>query len=132
MFNKVLTEEQEAEHIIRGIKASQELIQSALRKPGGITKENSIILEQNIASLVLPPRFRDVSAETLRGMIVDQYLQDASIAMINNYKIRDINIGIDVKDEDLLSQIEEKWTNKGIKYERMGQKDDKFIIRLTW
>jgi hypothetical protein len=132
-------DEKDREDIIAGAKLSAALIDVAnfKIKTGRFTKEDGEKLEQTILSNMVPSSCKNISAERLKKMLIDDYLQQASLLMVNSFKERNVLFAVKKTDEDLVTELQKFWTDNKIK----NQVNEKTIIHnkveclaitLTW
>lgn len=123
--NQIDREQMEA-----GLKLGQAVLEAASLRPNLTDEDRNKILHQ-AKKLAMPERFKDVSANDLKQMLITEYIEDASIEMITHAKRRMAGIKIRHCDEDLIGTLRDHWTEKGISSE-MIDVDDSFVYQLKW
>lgn len=99
------------EQMIAGAKLAQEMA-SLSEKP--LTQEMKEKLMKDVKMLHLPERYKDLSAKDLREMLMHEYIRDASVGMLENFKARCLMVKIRKEDEDLVRGLLDHWREKGI------------------
>lgn len=112
---KKYQEKTDMQQIQAGAKMGAALLDMAKIK-GINSKEEMQNIEKQVQTLMLPLRYKDISAETLKEMLVEKYIEEASITMMKAFKEREVLFQINKKDEDLLPILKEKWKQRGILY----------------
>src|SRR4051812_19270073 len=115
MTDQKSQEQIDREQIEAGCKLSQIMIEQAKNK--NFTVDEREAFELKLKNLMIPQRFKDLSASELKKMIVNKYVEEASLQMMRNYEKRKIDVGIDLKDQDLVQDLCSYWEHKGFKVE---------------
>lgn len=119
------------EQMVAGIKLGQQLLKTISTRPG-VTREEMDNGIHQAKKLSMPERFKDISAEMLKRMILDEYISDASVQMIECANLRCTNFKIRQSDKDLIGTLQEHWLAKGIACVVAGDKDGSFLYKLSW
>lgn len=93
------------------------------------------IMQRFMVSLV-PESMKNISADRLKEMLLEDYILQASVLLAKNFKERAVSFPIHKNDHDIVPLLQENWEKNKItsKIENdMEIEGKKFIIvRLTW
>lgn len=103
------------EQMIAGAKLAQEMLKVASLSEKPLTQEMKEKLMKDVKMLYIPERYKDLSAKDLREMLMHEYIRDASVGMLENFKARCLMVKIRKEDEDLVKELLDHWEEKGIK-----------------
>ena len=96
-----------------------------------ISEKQQII--KDFAISIVPMAFRNISATSLHDKVVDEYIVEASMTMLKNYKERSASITIRSTDKDLLARLTDNWISKGVEpVAHIIQGDPTITIDLSW
>jgi hypothetical protein len=133
--SKVERNEREKIEIEAGCKMNEAFIgfiQHRIHSDGlKLTKEDQNQIERDMIERVLPSSFCNVSSARLREMLIDDYLKEASILLVKNYKLREVTFYIPNKDSDVLPELLENWKNNGYHTEVVKEEIRTKIV-ITW
>lgn len=115
---------------IRGISMGLE----KSRVNGNLKDYDLLYAINEIRELNLPPKFRDISVDTIKVMRMDEYIYKTSVAVILNIARRKVYIHIQNCDKDLLDDLSDHWKLRGFKFcQSMLQTEEDFTIyELEW
>jgi hypothetical protein len=93
-------------------------------------------LKNHVLKCMIPPSYKNVSAEMLKEQLIDEYVQEASALLLQSFRDRKAQFVIKDRDRDLISSLQTKWADKGI---TSNVKDNIIVngqecvtIELTW
>lgn len=96
-----------------------------------ISEKQQII--KDFAISMVPMTLRNISASSLHDRVVDEYIVEASMTMLQNYKERSASITIRSTDSDLVTRLTDNWISKGVKpVVHIIQGDPTITIDLSW
>lgn len=130
----LINEDNEYFKTVAGLSAS--VVDWAKLNPENVDKDK---IDKFLRDLMILPSIRNVSASSLKQMIVDDYIKQASLLMVNKFKERNVDFLVKRHDEDIISILENEWDKQSIKHERIegffinAETQEKLIkICLSW
>jgi hypothetical protein len=123
------------EQMIAGIELGRTLIDAAIRNPQKIDKNEMM---DQIQSLMIPQRYKDLSAKDLRQMLIDKYVEAGSRSMMMNLtKTNEYIVDIPQQHAHIAQDLSKHWVSKGFTVEGVfanmkGDENRIVQIRLTW
>ena len=95
-----------------------------------LSKEDMMKMQREAISLILPDRYKEMSASDVRQLIIDKYVRETSLAMMQHYEEGTIDIPIDPRHVDLLpGGLADYWVEKGFKVDYTDRRDK---VTLKW
>lgn len=122
------------EQMVAGLKLGQAVLEAAALRPNLTDEDRNKILHQ-AKKLAMPERFKDVSANDLKHIILTEYIEDASIEMITHAKERTTHFRIRRCDGDLVDTLIDHWKEKEIDAHLIAGNCDStghYVCQLKW
>ncbi len=133
--SKIVVNE-DVEYLQAAAKFGTNIIDLAMLNPESVNKDK---MDKFMYDLMIPPSIKNVSASSLKQMLVDDYIKQASLSMVNKFKERNVDFLVKRQDEDIISILEKEWDKQSIKHERIegffinAETQEKLIkICLSW
>ena len=97
--------------MIAGLEMGRALIDFHKNNPDKIIKQEEVM--DQLAELVVPERYKDLSRDDLRKMVFDSYVRKASMSMASNHMEGRFEVSIPTKHFDYIDQLTAHWKEKG-------------------
>ena len=116
----------------------------------GITQPTQEYIDNvmgDFMKIITPSSVSNISADSLKQKLIDDYISDTSQLLVKNYKIREVTIAIPKNHEDLFPILKENWEKnhyhvdleyeivkdqRVVKYFTDDDKIQRFAVTITW
>lgn len=116
------------QEMIAGAELGRVLLELAAKNPEAADSKKSMA---GIKSLVIPSRYKDLSAEELRKMLMNKYIESASIAMVLNLEATEYKVTIPINHNAIIGDLTAHWKAKGYNVKIQGN-DNEWVVTLLW
>lgn len=102
-------DEKDHQEMIAGAEVGRAFLEMAMQHPQDIDPEK---LKRGVAKLLIPSRFKDLSAEDLRKMLIARYVENLSITMARDLDVTSHQVAIPENHAHIASDLAEYWQKK--------------------
>lgn len=140
MSEQKTQDEIDREQMIAGVALGEAILNKARFSGERLTREKMDEIENQMQKLMIPQRYKELSASDMRDLIFGEYVETVSIGMMKVRPSRSLTVTIKARDLDILPSLQFYWTDKkGFKCEEVKNESDvensdlvDQVIVLSW
>lgn len=118
------------EQMIAGLELGRVLIDYHTHYPNKNVDKDKVM--EQLADLVIPERFKDLSCEDVQKMTIDHYTRKVSMAMAANHLDGKLEVAIPTKHAKYVAQLTCHWTEKGFSTTAVPTESGGPTITIEW
>jgi len=119
------------QQIISGLEVGQALLDFHTRFPDKNVKKEDLM--KQLGELAMPERYKDLSAQDLQKMMIEDYVKNASMAMFANKLKGKHQVVIAPHHKNIVGDLMHHWEEKGFTVSKLDTIEETgFIIELKW
>lgn len=124
-------DEIDRQEMIAGTEMGRALLEIAMNSPGVDAKK----LQNDVITLMIPSRYKDISAKDLRSMVKEKYVLEVSMMMMKDLNVTKHKVPIQPNHFHIVPDLVEHWQKQGYHVSCSNvsttDEDGNLLIRVT-